>query len=41
MLLPISEEGKKLAESKGIETETTLAYTLQGNVSISPSLEMT
>jgi hypothetical protein len=33
MLLPISEEGKKLAESKGIETETTLAYTLQGNVS--------
>ncbi|KAI5451117.1 Zinc-binding oxidoreductase alcohol dehydrogenase [Naganishia albida] len=31
MLLPISEEGKKLAESKGIETETTLAYTLQGN----------
>lgn len=33
MLLPINDEGKKMAEDKGIETETTLAYTLMGNVS--------
>jgi NADPH:quinone reductase-like Zn-dependent oxidoreductase len=32
-LLQISEEGKKLADQKGIETELTLAYTLMGNVS--------
>jgi D-arabinose 1-dehydrogenase-like Zn-dependent alcohol dehydrogenase len=32
-LLSVSEEGKKLAEEKGIETEFTLAYTLLGNVS--------
>jgi len=31
MLLPISEDAKKIADAKGIETETTLAYTLQGN----------
>ncbi|KAJ9094733.1 hypothetical protein QFC21_005891 [Naganishia friedmannii] len=30
-LLQISDEGKKLAEQKGIETELTLAYTLMGN----------
>jgi D-arabinose 1-dehydrogenase-like Zn-dependent alcohol dehydrogenase len=32
-LLSVSEEGKKVAEEKGIETEFTLAYTLLGNVS--------
>jgi NADPH:quinone reductase-like Zn-dependent oxidoreductase len=32
-LLAISDEGKKIAEEKWIETEFTLAYTLLGDVS--------
>ncbi|KAJ9105049.1 hypothetical protein QFC19_003681 [Naganishia cerealis] len=30
-LLQINDDGKKLAEQKGVETELTLAYTLMGN----------
>jgi hypothetical protein len=37
-LLAISEEDKKIAEEKGIETEFTLAYALLGDVSPYQSL---